>query len=100
MNHPLLPTDMDSTATSEQLKDKPFHPSTPSQRLPHWLTHHYPHGEPNLVNGPPETLSETSLSSLPTTLSLPSTPSISSIPQFKTFPPGLQRRLNNRYQKI
>ena len=68
-----------STPTSAQIRENPFNPPNPNERLPHWATQSYPQGEPNLVNDPIDTSSETTFSSLPETLSLPSTPSLSQI---------------------
>ena len=71
-----------STPTSEQIRENPFNPPpppNPTTRLPYWTTHSYTQGEPNLVNDPINIFTDTTLSSLPETLSLPSTPSLSQI---------------------
>ena len=66
-----------STPTSELLRENPFNPPTTTERLPYWTSHSYTQGEPNLVNETIDISSDTTLSSLPETLSLPSTPSLS-----------------------
>ena len=77
---PNIPSDyLGSTPTSAQVRENPFNPPKTSERLPYWATQSYPQGEPNLVNDPIDTSPDTTLSSLPETLSLPSTPSISQI---------------------
>ena len=66
-----------STPASEQIRENPFNlpPSpNPTERLPYWTTHSYTQGDPNIVNEPIDISSDTTLSSLPETLSLPSTP--------------------------
>ena len=63
---------LDSTPTSEQIRENTFILPFLTQRLPDWMTQAFTQGEPNLVNGPVEISSETSLS-LPGTLSIPST---------------------------
>ena len=54
-------------------------PPNPTARLPYWATHSYTQGEPNLVKDPIDISTDTTLSSLPETLSLLSTPSLSQI---------------------
>ena len=77
---PNIPSDyLGSTPTSAQIRENPFKPPNITERLPYWATQAYPQGEPNLVNDPIDNSSDTTLSSLPETLSLPSTPSISQI---------------------
>ena len=74
-----IPSDyLGLTPTSEQIRENPFNPPIYA-RLPYWATHSYTQGEQNLVNGPIDISTDTTLSSLPETLSLPSTPSLSQI---------------------
>ena len=91
-----IPSDyLGSTPTSEQIRENPFNPSNPTARLPYWATHSYTQGEPNLVNDPIDISTDTTLSSLPETLSLPSTASLSQIsPTFflLNFPKNLDAR--------
>ena len=99
---PIIPSDyLGSTPTSAQIRENPFNPSNTSERLPHWATQSYPQGEPNLVNDPIDTSSDTTLSSLPETFSPPpppSTPSISQIlPSF--FPLNSPNNLDARYRE-
>ena len=69
---PNIPSDyLVSTPTSAQIRENPFNPPNTTERLPYWATQSYPQGEPNLVNDPIDTSSDTTLSSLPETLSLP-----------------------------
>ena len=68
-----------STPTSQQIRENPFNPTDTTERPPYWTTHSYTQGEPNIVNEPIDIFSDTTLSSLPETLSLPSTPSISQV---------------------
>ena len=58
----------------------------------------YRQGEPNLVNDPIDISTDTTLSSLPKTLSLPSTPSLS---QFlpTLFPLNFPNKLDARYRE-
>ena len=73
-----IPSDyLGSTPTSEQIRENPFNPPNPTERLPYWTTHSYTQGEANIVNEPIDISSDKTLSSLPETLSLPSTPSLS-----------------------
>ena len=94
-----IPSDyLDSTPTSEQIRENPFNPPDTTERPPYWSTHSYTQGEPNLVNKPIDISSDTTLSSLPETLSLPSTPSLSQISS-KLFPLNLTTNLDTRYQE-
>ena len=68
-----------SIPTSEQILENFFNPSGTTERPPYWSTHSYTQGEPNLVNEPIDISSDTTLSSLPGTLSLLSTPSLTQI---------------------
>ena len=87
-----------STPTSAQIRENPFNPPNPNERLPYWITQSHTQGEPNLVNDPIDTSSDTTLSSLPETLSLPSTPSISQIsPSF--FPLNISHDIDTRYSE-
>ena len=94
-----IPSDyLGSTPTSAQIRENPFNPPNTTERLPCWATQPYPQGEPNLVNDPTKTSSDTTLSSLPDTLSLPSTPSISQIlPSF--LPLNSPNNLAARYRE-
>ena len=88
-----------STPTSAQIRENPFNPPNPNERLPHWATQSYSQGEPNLVNDPIDTSSETTFSSLPETLSLPSTPSLSQIISPSIFPLNISHDIENRYSE-
>ena len=96
---PNIPSDyLGSTPTSAQIRENPFNPPNTAERLPYWTTQSYPQGEPNLVNDPIDTSSDTTLSSLPETLSLPSTPSISQIsPSF--FSLNFPNNLDTQYRE-
>ena len=61
----------------KKIRENPFNPPDTTERPPYWSTHSYTQGEPNLVNEPIDISSDTTISSLPETLSLPSTPSLS-----------------------
>ena len=61
-------------------------------------TQSYSQGEPNLVNDPIDTSSETTFSSLPETLSLPSTPSLSQISP-SIFPLNISYDIETRYSE-
>ena len=75
-----IPSDyLGSTPTSQQIRENPFNPPDTRERPPYWATHSYTQGEPNIVNEPIDISTDTTLSSLPETLSLPSTPSLSQI---------------------
>ena len=89
-----------STPTSEQIRENPFNPPppNPTARLPYWTTHSYTQGEPNLVNDPIDISTDTTLSSLPETLSLPSTPSLSQI-SLTLFPLNFPNNLDARYRE-
>ena len=103
-NTPNLPSDyLGSTPTSKKIRENPFNPSNTTERLPYWTTQPYSQGEPNLVNEPIDFSSDTTLSSLPETLSLPSTPSISQIsPSFSplNFPNNLDARYREQSTNI
>ena len=86
-----------STPTSEQTRENPFNPPATTERLPYWVTHKYPHGEPNLVSNLVDVSFDTTLSTLPKTFSLPSTPSLSQIPS--NFPLNFPTNLDLRYQE-
>ena len=60
--------------------------------------HNYSQGEPNLVNNPIDVSSDTTLSTLPETLSLPSTPSLTQISP-TIFPLSFPTNLDSRYQE-
>ena len=105
--HPLLsqrstssiPSDyLGSTPTSEQKRKNHFNPPNPTARLPYWATHSYTQGEPNLVIDPIDISTNTTLSSLPETLSLPSTPSVSQISP-PLFPLSFPNNLDARYRE-
>ena len=94
-----LPSDyLGSTPTSEQIRENPFNPPNPTARLPYWTTHSYLQGEPNLVNDRIDISRDTTLSSLPETLSLPSTPSLSQISPM-LFPLNFPNNLDARYRE-
>ena len=94
-----IPSDyLDSTPTSEKIREKPFNPTNPTARLPYWATYSYTQGEPNLVNDPIDISTDTTLSSLPETLSLPSTPSLSQISP-ALFPLNFPNKLDARYRE-
>ena len=91
-----------STPTSEQIREIPFNNPTTTEHPPYWVTNKYPHGEPILVNNPVDVSFDTTLSTLPETLSLPSTPSLSQISP-STFPlnfPTLIHGIRNNNLKI
>ena len=62
------------------------------------MTNKYPHGEPNLASNPVDVSFDTTLSTLPETLSLPSTPSLSQISP-STFPLNFHTNLDSRYEE-
>ena len=94
-----FPSDyLGSTPTSEQSRENPFNSPATTERLPYWVAHKYPHGEPNLVNNPVDVSFDTTLSTLPETLSPPSTPSLSQISP-ATFPLNFPTNLDSRYQE-
>ena len=62
------------------------------------MTNKYPHGEPNLVSNPVDVSFDTTLSTLPETLSLPSTPSLSKISP-SIFQINFLTNLDSRYQE-
>ena len=94
-----IPSDyLGSTLTSEQLRDNPFIPPNQTSRLQYWTTQSFTQGEPNLINDPIDTFTDTTTSSsLPETLSLPSTPSISQISP-TSFPLNFPNNLDARYR--
>ena len=98
-----IPSDyLGSTPTSEHIRENPFNPPDTTERPPYWTTHLYTQGETNLVNKPTDISSDTTLSSLPETLSLPSTPSISQNRQhFSTLisPPILTLDTKNSHRQ-
>ena len=73
-------------------------PPNTAERLPYWTTQSYPQGEPNIVNEPIDISSDTTLSSLPETLSLPSIPSIRQISR-SFFPLNFPNNLDARYRE-
>ena len=76
-----IPSDyLDSTPTSEKIRENPFNPPATREHLPFWMTQAFTQGEPNLVNDPIDVSSDTTLSQ-PETLSLPSTSSLTQISQ-------------------
>ena len=94
-----IPSDyLGSTPTSEQTRENPFNPPNTTKRPPYWTTLSYTQGEPNLVNETLGISSDTTLSSLPETLSLQSTPSISQISP-TVSPLNFTTNLDARYQE-
>ena len=94
-----IPSDhLGSTPTSEQIRENHFNPPDTTERPPYWTTHSYTQGEPNIVNEPIDISSDTTLSSLPETLSVPSTPSLSQISS-TLFPINFHTNLDTRYQE-
>ena len=94
-----IPSDfLGSTPTSEQIRENPFNPPNPNARLPYWTMQSYTQGEPNLVNDPIDIFTDTTLSSLPETLSLPSTPTLSQISP-TLFPLNFPNNLDARYRE-
>ena len=87
-----------STPTSEQSRENPFNPPDTTERPPYWSAHSYTQGEPNLANEPIDISSDTTLSSLPETLSLLSTPVLSQISP-TLFPLNFPSTLDARYQE-
>ena len=91
-----IPSDyLGSKSTSEQIRENPFNPPI---LQPYWATHSNTQGEPNLVNDPIDISTDTTLSSLPETLSLPSTPSLSQISP-TLFPLNFPNNLDARYRE-
>ena len=86
---------LDSTPTSEQIRDKPFNSSATTEHLPYWMTQAFTQSEPILVNDPIDISSDTTLS-LPETLALPSTLSLTQLSQ-TPFPPNFPTNLDARY---
>ena len=94
-----IPSDyLGSTPTSQQSQENPFNPPDTTERLPYWTTHSYTQGEPNIVIEPIDIASDTTLSSLPETLSFPSTPSISQVSP-TLFPLNFPNNLDARYRE-
>ena len=94
-----IPSDyLGSTPTSQQIRENPFNPPNTTERPPYWTTHSYTQGEPNIVNEPINISSDTTLSSLPETLSLPSTPSLSQVSP-TLFPLNFPNNLDARYRE-
>ena len=94
-----IPSDyLGSTPTSQQIRENPFNPPDTTERPPYWTTHSYTQGEPNIVNGPIDISSVTTLSSLPETLSLSSTPSKSQVSP-TLFPLKFPNNLDARYRE-
>ena len=87
-----------STPTSQQTRENPFNPPDTTERPTYWTTHSYTQGEPKIVNEPIDISSDTTLSSLPETLSLPSTPSLSQISP-TLFPLNFPNNLDARYRE-
>ena len=94
-----IPSDhLGSTTTSQQIRENLFNPTDTTERPPYRTTHSYTQGEPNIVNEPIDISSDTTLSSLPETLSLPSTPSMSQISP-TLFPLNFSNNLDARYRE-
>ena len=94
-----IPSDyLGSTPTSEQIRENPFNPPNTTERPPYWSTQSYTQSEPNLVNELIEIYYDTTLSSLPETLSLQSTPSSSQISP-TLFPLNFATNLDARYRE-
>ena len=94
-----IPSDyLGSTPTSQQIRENPFNPPDTTERPPYWTTHSFTQGEPNIVNEQIDISSDTTLSSLPETLSLPSTPSISQVSP-TLFPLNFPNNLDARYRE-
>ena len=96
---PNIPSDyLGSTPTSEQIRENPVNPPNTTERLPYWTTQPYLQRTPSLVNEPIDISSDTTLSSLPETLSLPSRPSISQI-SLSFSPINFPNNLDARYRE-
>ena len=94
-----IPSDyLGSTPTSQQIRENPFNLPDNTERPPYWTTHSYTPGEPNIVKEPIDISSDTTLSSLPETLSLPSTTSLSQISP-TLFPLKFPKNLDARYRE-
>ena len=94
-----IPSDyLGSTPTSQQTRENPFNPPNTTERPPYWTTHSFTQGESNIVNEPIDISSDTTLSSLPETLSLPSTPSINQVSP-TLFPLNFPNNLDARYRE-
>ena len=87
-----------STPISEQIRENSFNPPATTERLPYWVTQKYTQGGPELVNNPFDVSFDTTLSTLPETLSLPSTPSLSQISP-SIFPQNFPTNFDSRYQE-
>ena len=87
-----------SILASQQIRENPFNPPDTTERPLYWTTHSYTQGEPNIVNEPIDISSDTTLSSLPETLSLLSTPSISQVSP-TLFPLNFPNNLGARYRE-
>ena len=81
-----------------QIRENPFNPPNPNERLPYSTTQPYPQGEPNLVNDPIDISPDTTLSSLPERSSLTSTPSISQV-SASFFPLNFSQDIDPRYSE-
>ena len=92
-----------SNPTSEQIRENPVDSPDTTDSQPYWTSQSHTQGEPILVNEPKDISSDTTLSSLPETLSLPSTPSISQISP-TIFPlisqPNLTQDTKNNHRQI
>ena len=94
-----IPSDyLGSTPTSQQIRETPFNPPDATERPPYWTTHSYTQGEPNIVNEPIDISSDTTLSSLPGTLSPPSTASRSQVSP-TLFPLNFPNNHDARYKE-
>ena len=94
-----IPSDyLGSTPKSQQIRENPFNPPDTTERPPYWTTHSYTQGKPNIVNEPIYISSDTTLSSLPETLSLPSTLSINQVSP-TLFALNFPNNLDARYRE-
>ena len=94
-----IPSDyLGSTSTSEQIRENPFNPPPQNLLNAYHIGLHTHILKLNLVNEPIDISSNTTLSSLPETLSLPSTPSLSQISQ-TLFPLNFPNNLDARYRE-
>ena len=94
-----IPSDhLGSTPKSEQIRENLFNSPNPTARLPYWAIHSYTQGDPNLVKDPIDFSTDTTLSSLPETLSLLSAPSLSQISP-TLFPLNFPNNLDARYRE-
>ena len=90
---------LDLIPTSEQFRENSFNHPISSQRLPHRTIKKFSQCEPNPVNDPIETSSDTTLS-LPETLSLPSTPLATGQRSSTTFPTNFLSQIKDRYREL